>query len=115
MTRTNLAGLTVLGALLLGAAGCSGLTEKPKPQTPPVAQEQKPAVLLDRYELREIRNGAFIGTALLDKQTGRVWTLGTTSKGGQVTSGSFVEVPVIPKPEAVSNKGKWNPVTGRYE
>ena len=100
MTKRGLLGLAGLGSLLLVCLGCAQLAEKPKSQdVPPVTPQQRP-VLRDRYELREIRNGAYYGTALLDKQTGRVWTLGSSSKGGTVTGVSFSEAAVYPKPEA---------------
>lgn len=86
--------------LAMSGAGCDSLNEHTKPQAPTV--EQKPAVLLDRYELKDIRNGNYVGTALLDKQTGRVWTLGTSSKAGTVTSLSFEEAYVLPEPQKQS-------------
>jgi hypothetical protein len=39
------------------------------------AQEEKASVPWNRFELHEIRNGPVISTALLDKQTGRVWVV----------------------------------------
>lgn len=82
---------------LVGGAGCDSLNQPAKSQAP---SEQKPSVLLDRYELKDIRNGNYVGTALLDKRTGRVWTLGTSSKGGTVMSLSFEEAYVLPGPQA---------------
>ena len=90
-------GLFFFMLLSLLVAGCSDLNEPTKPQPQPPT-EQKAAVLLDRYELKDIRNGTFVGTALLDKQTGRIWTLATSSKGGSVTSLSFDEAYVLPLP-----------------
>ena len=104
MTKINLACLTLLSALSLSVTGCSSLTEQPKPQTTSDAQDKRPTTLLDRYELREIRNGTYYGMALLDKQTGRVWTLGTESKGAEVGRADFEEIPVYPRPEAAATQ-----------
>jgi len=106
MIRSNQLSTTIFfSALLLGTAGCGGQTDQTK-QT--AAQEQKPPVLLDRYELREIRNGSYFGTALLDRQTGRVWTLDATSKAGQATTPAFVEVPINPRPETTTKVIKYD-------
>jgi hypothetical protein len=53
-----------------------------------------------RYELHEIKNGSYAGTALLDKNTGRVWILGSTSKAGHVTGIDFSEIMIFPQPAA---------------
>jgi hypothetical protein len=104
MTKINLICLTLLSALSLSVTGCSGLAEQPKPQNISDTQDKRPTTLLDRYELREIRNGTYYGTALLDKQTGRIWTLGTESKGEEVGRADFEEVAVYPRPEGAATQ-----------
>lgn len=93
--------LAIVPVLLLSLelVACAGL-ETASDTKPKAELESKPTVLLDRYELHEIRNGPFNGTALLDKETGRVWTLATTSKGTSVTSVEFDAALVIPVPES---------------
>lgn len=45
----------------------------------------------DRYELRDIRNGNLVTSAIFDKKTGRVWVWTTlTGKNGQKTGSAFV-------------------------
>ncbi len=81
--------------LLLG--GCEQMSQsKPEPQPAPAPKELQVPL---RYELHEIRNGGFLGTALLDKKTGRIWTLSNNTKGGHVSDPMFSEVPIYPQPE----------------
>lgn len=49
----------------------------------------------DRYEVRDIRNGAVTTTALIDKRTGRVWVW-TKLSNGQT---EFLEEEVTPRPD----------------
>jgi hypothetical protein len=53
----------------------------------------------NRYDLREVRNGALTTTALIDKKSGRVW-LWTDyhDKLGNKSSG-FLEEDETPKPD----------------
>lgn len=45
----------------------------------------------DRYELRDIRNGNTISSAIFDKETGRVWVWTTLAgKSGQKTGSAFI-------------------------
>jgi hypothetical protein len=86
-------------ALLLATTGCDQMAQTPKAPTEAKVQP----VLLDRYELREIRNGNFTGTALLDKQTGRIWTMGTsTNKEGKIESVDFGEAVVYPSVQSLA-------------
>lgn len=90
----------VIFVLSTELAACSGAGTIPNTR---VAQHQpQPNVLLDRYELHDIQNGSFRGTALLDKQTGRVWTLATTTKGTSVTALDFETALVMPAPGSQS-------------
>jgi hypothetical protein len=91
--------LAILITLLLATSGCDQLLQTPKA---PAEQKAQP-ILLDRYEIHEIRNGNFAGTALLDKQTGRVWTMGTSSnKEGKIDSVSFGEAGVYPSVQSLA-------------
>jgi len=81
-------------AILLSTAACDQTPQNPEKPTPEPSK-----VFLDRYELHDIYNGNFHGTALLDKQTGRIWTMGTTTNGkGQIDSVDFSSALVIPSP-----------------
>jgi hypothetical protein len=91
--------LAILIILLLATSGCDQILQTPKAPTEPKAQQ----ILLDRYEIHGIRNGNFTGTALLDKQTGRVWTMGTsTNKEGKISSVDFGEAGVYPSVQSLA-------------
>jgi len=53
-----------------------------------------------RYELHDMRNGPLTSTALLDRQTGRVWVwTETTDKKGRKVGDYLSQVEVSPPPE----------------
>ncbi len=52
-------------------------------------------ILLDRYELHDVRNGNVVTSALLDKQTGKVW-IRSTGKSGS----AFMAEDVLPPPDS---------------
>jgi len=58
---------------------------------------------MNRYELRDVRNGSIVTSAIFDKQTGRVWTWLRTGEGktyfAAETVYSFQDSP-IPDPKA---------------
>jgi hypothetical protein len=84
--------------VLLAAISCENLNQQKKA----TSDSSAPAVAVqprNRYELHPIRNGTFYGTALLDQETGRVWTLASNSKAGKVTDVEFSEVLVYPAPQ----------------
>src|SRR5262245_47274230 len=95
--------LLLLGLVSLSAAGCA--VPVPSTTTQSAGPPRELTIPVDaggaqyRYELHEIKNGTYIGTALLDRKTGRIWTLGSESKNGHVTDVMFSEVVVYPKPE----------------
>ena len=49
----------------------------------------------DRFEIRDLRNGPVVSTALVDRKSGRVWVWKTGAK----ESSAFFEEDVIPKPD----------------
>jgi|HubBroStandDraft_4_1064222.scaffolds.fasta_scaffold231736_2 hypothetical protein len=55
----------------------------------------------DRYELRELRNGAVSTSAMIDKKTGKVWiwTNLTDNNGKKTGKSAFLSEEVIPEPE----------------
>jgi hypothetical protein len=93
MTRARFFCFLVVSMFGLCSQGCGGFDQQHS--KPPA---EKPAVLLDRYELHDIYNGGFHGTALLDKETGQVWTLATSETGGHVTSVDFEKADILPSP-----------------
>ncbi len=60
------------------------------------AQAPKKSVPADRYELHDLRNGNVATSALIDRQTGKVWVWSTSGKG--VTH--FISEDVIPSPDS---------------
>jgi hypothetical protein len=72
------------------------------PQDKPVDAESFKANA-DRYELRDVRNGNVVTSAILDRQTGRVWVW-TNTKGKNGNESSFMAENVYsyvqsPKPD----------------
>lgn len=54
----------------------------------------------DRYDLRELRNGALSTSAIIDKKTGKVWVwTEITSNGKKTGKTAFLSEEVIPEPE----------------
>jgi hypothetical protein len=97
MSGKKVLGLAVLGTFLLGPVGCGWTTDKS-----PAAQREKPTASLDRYELHDVRNGNASATALLDKQTGRVWIL-TGTKDDPMHR--FEVIDVFPAPYFEAQQG----------
>ena len=94
MNRNRLLGYVVLGTLVLGPVGCRRTMDKAR-----TGQERRPAALFDRYELHDVRNGNSFSTALLDKQTGRVWIL-TGTKDDPMHRFEVIDVSPAPYFEA---------------
>jgi hypothetical protein len=92
---TSMSLIGFLGIALVGCAQPEKATKEPVPRERPAP---KPPILLDRFELHDIKNGNTVSAALLDKQTGRVWVLQGT-KGNAMAV--FSEIGVFPKPENV--------------
>ncbi len=67
----------------------------------PVGSQKQKAILLDRYELRDLHNGSLSTSAILDKQTGKVWVwTNLTRDDGKLTGKSaFISEEVSPPPE----------------
>lgn len=97
MSTAKCIGCCLVTALLCLASGCAELIRDKGPERQ--QQIQAPATPPLRFELHEIRNGTYIGTAMIDKRTGRIWTLGSDMKSGHVTNVSFREVDVYPRPD----------------
>jgi gas vesicle protein len=56
--------------------------------------------LLDRYELRDLRNGNVSTSAMLDKQTGKVWVWKNITRDGKATGKTaFLSEEVSPRPD----------------
>jgi hypothetical protein len=65
----------------------------------PLRNQEPKQTLLDRYELRELRNGTLSTSAILDKQTGEVWVWTNITRDGKETGKSaFVAEEVSPPP-----------------
>lgn len=65
----------------------------------------------------ETRNGNFTGTALLDKQTGRIWTMGTgESKDGEIGDVEFRKATIyhVENGWVVFDNWNQNPGTGLF-
>ena len=99
MLARGLAQSAIVCFVLLVSISCDQAGPQNQPTQTPANTNQSTTKMAHRYSLEQIENGVFKGTALLDHHTGQVWALGTdSSKSGQITSLSFSEVPVIPRP-----------------
>jgi hypothetical protein len=82
----------------MALVGCAQPEKATKAPVPRERLAPNPPILLDRFELHDIKNGKTVSAALLDKQAGRVWVLQGT-KGNAMAV--FSEIGVFPKPENV--------------
>jgi hypothetical protein len=60
-----------------------------------VSTRKPSAVISDRYDIHDVRNGNVVSTALVDRRTGRVWVW-RSGKGGRTR---FVEEEISPEPD----------------
>ena len=63
----------------------------------PLANNPSSKTYPDRYEIRDVRNGMFAGTVLLDKESGRVWIMAQSGTGSKSVQ-DFEEIVVDPMP-----------------
>ncbi len=96
MKPAQITAVVLAAVFSLGTLGCQEGTPSQKQQGPAAAEQPRRAVLLDRYELHEIRNGNTISTALLDKQTGRIWVAQAVGKDAIHV---FMPIDVFSKPD----------------
>jgi hypothetical protein len=102
------AGMFLVLMICLSFIGCAEVPQRPQDTFRQIDSE--PKVLPDRYELRDVRNGSFFGTALLDKQTGRVWTLGSsTNKEGKIDAVEFDQAPTYPNAQELARDDNTKP------
>jgi hypothetical protein len=90
--------LSLVAVISVGTWGC-GQSAVTRADLERLRNEVKPREQR-RFEIHSIRNGTYYGSVLLDTHTGRVWALGSESKGGKVTDVSFAEIPVLPDPRS---------------
>jgi hypothetical protein len=82
--------------------GCRAMLEDTKYPAPiPAGQQGPQSHEVDRYELRDVRNGAVTSSAILDKKTGKVWIWNnvTDEKGRKTGKSAFVSEEVSPEPD----------------
>lgn len=99
--RARLLVVFLAGGYLFALAGCSQAREGELSRN---SHQQAADVSANRYELHDVQDGAYHGTVLLDKQTGRVWQPITINKGE--TLSGFQEVDVTPTPSSTATKTK---------
>jgi hypothetical protein len=87
-----------VSATCLLSAGCDQLNKPQQKQAPTQGASEVRLADRRRFEIKDIVNGTFHGTVMLDTFTGKCWIFGSTSAGGKVVSTAFGPLDVYPAP-----------------
>jgi hypothetical protein len=87
-----------VSAICLSGAGCDQLNNSQQQQARTQVVPEVRVADRRRFEIKDIVNGTFHGTVMLDTFTGKCWIFGSTSAGGKVVSTAFGPLDVYPAP-----------------
>jgi hypothetical protein len=93
-----------ISVICLLSAGCDQLNNTQQKQAPMQAASEVRLADRRRFEIKDIVNGTFHGTVMLDTFTGKCWIFGSTSAGGKVVSTAFQALTVDPEPVLTDSK-----------
>lgn len=96
--------MTLVSASCLLNVSCDQLNNTQQKQVPIKEASEVRLAGRRRFEVKDIVNGTFHGTVLLDTFTGRCWIFGSTSTGGKIVSTAFQALTVDPEPVLTDSK-----------